>query len=171
MTIDLETLTLESGSHDDRDEGVCLLEAVAWWAGEAHSDHPACVSPVLAAFGRALNDILPAGKRQELVPLVPQLPGTAGDGFDERRAWMCVDWLWRTWVPEWLTVAGLTSHAAVLRDLSPIIDTETLTAGAAAGAAARDAARDALEPVVNKMQTSAIDLYTRMIREAGNHVA
>src|SRR5258708_2948327 len=85
MTIDLETLTLAKGAHENRDDGLCLMEAVAWFAGRPHSDKPPCVSPVLGTYGRALNDVLPDIPRQELRQFIPQLPGTAGDGKDETR--------------------------------------------------------------------------------------
>lgn len=74
--LDLMTITLDSGNHSSRARGACLLEAVAWFAGEAHSDHPACTCPVLAAYGRALNDRLMDEERQLLRPLIPQLVGT-----------------------------------------------------------------------------------------------
>ena len=74
--LDLSTLTLATGAHETRQEGVCLLEAAAWWAHEPHTDHPACVSPVLAAFGRTWNDALPDGRRHILKPFIPLLPGT-----------------------------------------------------------------------------------------------
>src|SRR5258708_11619244 len=80
MTINLETLTLAHGSHENRDAGLCLMEAVAWFAGRPHSDKPPCVSPVLGAYGRSLNDVLPDIPRQELKQFIPQLPGTAGGG-------------------------------------------------------------------------------------------
>src|SRR5690348_6850638 len=54
--LDLETLTLESGAHDADDGRMCVMEAVAWLAGEPWSDAPQCASPVLAAFCRAWND-------------------------------------------------------------------------------------------------------------------
>src|SRR6516162_7899389 len=79
-TLDLETLILATGAHNDRSDGLCLLEAVAWWSGETHTDHPACVSPILGAYGRAINDLLPPAKRQQLRQLIPLLPGTAADG-------------------------------------------------------------------------------------------
>jgi hypothetical protein len=122
MTINLDTLHLEHGSHVHRGDGVCLLEAVAWFAGEPHTDRPACVSPVLGAYGRYLNDILPEPKRQELRTLIPLLPGTAGDGKDETRGYLALDWLIRTWTPAWLSLAGLTSEAQAIRDLRPIVD-------------------------------------------------
>jgi len=152
--LDLNTLTLAKGGHETRDNGVCLLEAVAWWAEEDHTDHPTCVSPVLGTFGRNLNDVLPDTKRQELRPLIPLLPGTAGDGHDETRGYLALDWLIRTYTPAWLDLAGLTEEATALRDLRRIADLVAAQAAgpvvrqasqkaAAAGAAAGDAARAA----------------------------
>src|SRR5260221_9786346 len=86
MTINLETLTLAKGGHENRDAGLCLLEAVAWFAGRPHSDKPPCVSPVLGAYGRSLNDVLPDIPRQELKQFIPRLPGTAGDGENKTPA-------------------------------------------------------------------------------------
>jgi hypothetical protein len=119
---DLSTITLAKGSHETRDAGMCLLEAVAWWAEETHGDHPACVSPVLGGFGRNLNDLLPQDKRQQLVPLIPLLPGTADDGLDEPRRFLALDWLIRTYTPAWLDLAGLGAEAAALRDFRRIAD-------------------------------------------------
>src|SRR2546430_1512329 len=107
--IDLATLILDKGAHDTRDDGVCLMEAVALFADEAHTDSPRCVSPVLTTFGVRLNDVLPDGKRQLLKPLIPELVGTADDGLDETRSYMALDWLVRTWTPAWLELAGLTA--------------------------------------------------------------
>jgi len=188
--LNLDTITLAEGAHENRTDGTCLMEAVAWWAGEGHTDHPACVSPVLGQFGRSLNDALPDDKRQELRPFVPLLPGTAGDGQDEARGYLALDWLIRTWTPAWLDLAGLTTEALALRDLRRIADLAAAqsagpvvrqasqkaaatwdaawdAAWAAARAAARDAARaaarDALAPTVAALQASAITLYQAMI--------
>ncbi len=73
------TITLAKGAHSNPEEGMCLLEAASFVAGEAFSDTPQCVSPVLGSFGRSLNDVLPTAKRQELVPLIPRIIGTRGD--------------------------------------------------------------------------------------------
>jgi hypothetical protein len=50
---------LAKGGHSNPGSGVCLLEAVAYVAGELHTDHPQCASEILGAFGRNLNDVLP----------------------------------------------------------------------------------------------------------------
>ncbi|HLI38102.1 MAG TPA: hypothetical protein VKV80_12310 [Streptosporangiaceae bacterium] len=165
-SIDLDTIRLRPGLHRDRQEGLCLMEAVAWFAGEPHTDRPACVSPLLAAAGRTLNDELPDARRQELVPLIPRLAWTAGDGLDERRGYMALDWVVRVWAPAWLDGAGLTVQAAALRSLRPVTGRAAVAAarvalevqqaasaaraaawaaaGDTAGDAARDAARDAV---------------------------
>ena len=138
--LDLTTITLAKGAHGSRASGVCLMEAVAWWAGKEHTDHPPCVSPVLGTFGRNLNDVLPDDRRQYLRPLIPLLPGTAGDGEDERRGYLALDWLIRTYTPAWLDLAGLTAEATALRDLRRIAD---LVAAQAAGPVVHDARRKA----------------------------
>ena len=95
-TEELETITLKSGSHATREEGVCAMEAVAWLAGEPHSDAPECASPVIAAFLRSWNDNLPTDEdRQRLLrPLLPLVIGTRADNATELwRPYMALDWL------------------------------------------------------------------------------
>jgi hypothetical protein len=150
---DLDTLTLAKGGHQTRDQGVCLMEAAAWLAGQPHTDHPPCVSPVLGMFGRNLNDVLLDDTRQLLKPYIRPMLGTAGDGNDEARSYLALDWLIRTYLPAWLDLAGLAEAGAV-RGLASVTDLEAARAAgpvvraaavkaAAAGAAAWDAARDA----------------------------
>ena len=111
MTTIPERLTeinrLDHGAHQSPAEGMCLLEAVAYVAGEKFSDHPECASPILGSFGRSLNDVLPDAKRQQLVPLVPQIVGTADDGHDQERGLMAADWFIRTFTPTWLRPCGV----------------------------------------------------------------
>src|SRR5262245_2190574 len=110
--LELSGIVLESGEHTSPEEGLCLLEAVAYIAGEKHSDHPACVCPVLAAFGRSWNDALDVETRQRLKDYIPQMIGTAGDGNEDRRAWMCVDWLTRECAPAFFDLTeSLKPHA------------------------------------------------------------
>ena len=167
-------LRLEGGSHQSPDEGVCLMEAVAWLACEPHTDHPDCTCPVLGAFGRGLNDCLDVERRQRLKPFIPELVGTASDGHAEARGFMAMDWIVRTYTPTWLRLARLDTEADGLQSLPEIADVATLrgaqemldaarqsavatkdaawdaagdAAGAATWAAAGDAARDAAKAV------------------------
>ena len=154
-TPDPATIRLKSGAHRRREDGVCLLEAAAWIAGEPHSDKPGCVCPILAAFGRRLNDVVPDDLRQELVPLLPKMIGTAGDGNAQARGLMAADWLVRVYTPAFLRlVPALAAHADALAALPHVESWDALeaaqptldaarNASAAARAAARAAAWDA----------------------------
>ena len=168
MTFDLESLHLDHGSHTDPEDGHCILEVVSMLAGQPFNDNPPCVCPVLRAYGIALNDRWDDDQRQKLLPYAPQLLNTAGDGQDEVRSYLALDWLIRVFTPTWLDLAGLTESATELRALRPVVDLAAAeaaqpaiksagadaawdaagdagwaAAGAAAWAAARDAAGDA----------------------------
>ena len=128
-TLDLTTLTLAVGSHNAGSSEMCLLEAASFQAGEPWSDRPVCVSPVLAMYGRHLNDVLPDPTRQRLVSFIPRLLNTAGDGLDERRSYMALDWLTRTYLPAWLRlVPALTAQAELLSAAPEVVDLDTAKA-------------------------------------------
>jgi hypothetical protein len=74
---DLSSFELKRGNHERPEDGLCVLEAVAWFEGEPHSDHPRCVCPVLAHFCRSFNDRL-GDRRQALIPYIPRLASTVG---------------------------------------------------------------------------------------------
>lgn len=71
---------LKARSHRTREEGMCMMEAVAWFAGEEHSDAPACVGLVPRGIGISMNDTIPADQRRKrtdiLVPAMPYVMGT-----------------------------------------------------------------------------------------------
>ncbi len=150
----LETLELESGGHEAPNNGLvhaCVMEAVAYVAGDPWSDHPECVSPVLGAFLRSWNDSLADVDRQMLKPLIPRLVGTkASKKVEEKRAWMATDWLARECAPAFLRAAGLTEHAEALEGLAALTTTKraekarptVAAAGDAVWAAAGDAVWD-----------------------------
>jgi hypothetical protein len=116
---------LHKGAHPADTGQRCAMEWVAWIAGEDHSDSPACVSPILAGFCRSLNDVLDDGTRQKMRPYLARCIGTAGDGLDTARGYMCLDWIVRTYTPAWLELAGMTATAASLRGLPEITDLES----------------------------------------------
>ncbi len=120
--IDLDQLRLGAGSHTHPSEGMCVLEAAAYFAGEPHTDHPACVSPLLGKFLRTWCDTVDSVFRQRLKPYAPRIIGTAYDNRDQERNGMCTDWLVRTCIPAWLDASGLSSEAAQLRGARAAID-------------------------------------------------
>ena len=158
--IDLNTVRFGTGTHDatdaptgDRD--LCIMEAVAFVAGEPWSDAPTCASPVISAFLRTWQDALSHEDRDRLLPAavwVPRLIGSRGTPeVEEQRAWLAADWMIRVHAPMWLDLTpSMRTHAEALRSL-PAITADTLdeatqkvqAARDAARGAARDAARDA----------------------------
>lgn len=151
---------LAAGPHAPDEGQACLLEAVAFVAGEPWSDRPACVCPVLADFGRAWNDRLPDGLRDDVLrPLVPRLVGTRTTPEVARaREALAFDWLLRNHLAYWLHEAGFTLQAEALESLPAItaaplspaaldaLHAATISAGFAValiGAETRQAATDA----------------------------
>jgi hypothetical protein len=55
------------------------MEYVSLLAGEMWTDEPKCTHPVLTDVARHVNDLLGDDQRQELLPLIPRLIGTADD--------------------------------------------------------------------------------------------
>jgi len=154
----LDSLTVLQGSHTP-DGQFCVMEAVAYVAGEPWSDHPKCASKVIGTFLRGWNDGMDDTDRQMLKPFIPRLVGTVGTPAQEKtRSWMALNWCCRVSAPAWLRLAKLDAEAAAIEACAPIVDSKSAKAAqealsaarakasaawAAAGAAAWDAAGDA----------------------------
>jgi hypothetical protein len=147
--------TLAYGTHARPEDGRCAMEWVSYLAGESHTDEPACVSPVLRSFCIALNDGLEDVPRQRLRPFLTRTIGTAGDGLDEARAWMAMDWLIRTYTPAWLDLARLPDAAARLSRLPAVIDRPDLRAALAELQIARREARAAWSTALGAARAAA----------------
>ena len=148
----VQAMDLSSGGHGDMSEGMCVMEAVSYVAGEPWTDSPACACPVIATFLRNWNDSLPDDERNDLLKdLIPRLVGTRSTAaIEQRRATMAADWLIREHTPAWLRLAGLAAQADALSNLPEIADfaqcpglMSTLQAVRSDAAAAWDAARAA----------------------------
>jgi hypothetical protein len=154
---DIEHLTLLRGSHETRARGLCVMEAVAWFAGEKHADRPQCACPVLTSFAIKLNDrIYDDEERTRIMrPLIPRLVNTRGTReLEVRRAYVAADFAARDCAPRALDSAasvlerrGKTEHATKLRgfatqlrELPAVVDKAT---GDAAAKVAREARADA----------------------------
>jgi hypothetical protein len=120
-TLNMDSLILKVGAHEASSHEMCIMEAVAYVAGEPWSDHPQCASPVIAAFLRNYNDSVSVEVRQTLKPFIFRLVGTAASPeIEDRRALMAADWLVRVHTPAWLRLAGLTASADALEGLPEI---------------------------------------------------
>ena len=177
---------IKSGSHPSGiQNGMCIMEAVSYVAGEPWSDTPECACPVIGSFLRSWNDSIPDTtlRTKIMAPLIAKLVGTKATAeIEHRRSLMAADWLVRTHTPAWLRLAGLNAQAEALAGLPEItamaqvpsirpaieaVRKDAAAAWAAAGAgawdAARAAARQKLAPTVETLQKSALELVERMI--------
>ena len=175
----IQSLSLKVGSHSP-DSEMCVMEAVAFVAGERWSDSPECACPVISVFIRSWNDALrsDADRDRLLKPLIPRLIGTRNPALEQKRSLMAADWLVRVNTPAWLRLAGLDFHADALANLPEITDMAQVpslrgpieaarkdanAARDAAWAAAWDAAWGKLKPTMDMLQLSAGQLIERMI--------
>jgi hypothetical protein len=112
-----EPYILNSGSHEDLENGACFNELASVLAGEPFSASPACVSPIVRWLGMRLNDRLDDERRQLLRPFVLRSLGTANDGREEERRQMCNEWLLHHALPDLLDRADKKEAADKLRAL------------------------------------------------------
>ena len=157
----LEDIELKSGAHTRASEGMCMMEAVAYFAGARFSDHPPCVSLVIGAFLRSWNDAMNDEDRQTLKPYVLRVMNTAATPAIERhRSYMALDWYCRVSAPAWLRCAGLEDAAKSVEAVPPIVDSASAKVARAAlnkasESAARSAARSAAESAAESAAWSA----------------
>jgi hypothetical protein len=144
---EIASVQLQHGSHyANAEHAMCVMEAVAYVAGETWSDAPRCACPVITAFMVSWNDSLPDADRTRLLaPLIPLLVGTRSTpAVEERRSYMALDWLIRVHTPKWMEmVPALREHADNLRGMEEIADMSGATAAGVKISAARAAAVDA----------------------------
>jgi len=131
---------LYPGRHTVSSGQLCLLEAAAVLAGEPLTDHPRSVSPVVCTLGIRLNDLGTHRQRQTLTRFLPHLVGTAGDGKEDARRWVALDFSLRTVWPRWVDRLGMQEEAAALRGVAPIT-----------GETAYSAARPLVAPIIDEL--------------------
>lgn len=78
---------LRSGSHLIEQDAMCVMEAVAYVAGEEWSDHPQCACPIITNAAIRLNDSISWDAQRDalLRPLIPLLIGTRSTPAVEKR--------------------------------------------------------------------------------------
>lgn len=134
---------LSSGAHASPKEGACIMEYASFLNGEAWSDRPSCTHPVLAVVARSVNDKLDDDRRQELLPLLPRLMGTAGgdEVLSVRLAVWCAQQVAHLNTDDRVRVA---IESALAWCDNPCEETAAAAANAAAAAAAANAAANAV---------------------------
>src|ERR1700737_3417594 len=118
---EFDAWSLKSGAHNP-DSTFCVMEAVAYVAGETWSDHPECACPIISSFLRSWNDALPTDTDRDrlLKSLIPRLVNTRKKSLELKRGLMAADWLIRVHTPAWLRLAGLNAQAKQLEELPEI---------------------------------------------------
>jgi hypothetical protein len=171
--INLEAIKLLRGAHAKREKGVCLMEAVAWFANEPHSAHPQCASPALTSFGIALNDSFPADQRQKLKDCIPLLVGTRNAELEQKRVYFLATQAIKVFTPIALRAAArampetLKEHAAKMTaeavKLEALHDIDSSTAADAAAAATAAAAARAADAAAYAYAAAA-EVYDKAIK-------
>jgi len=170
----LDHIILRSGKHQLFEDGVCVMEAAAWIAGEPHSDHPKCVSPMITEFMVSWNDSLPDDETRDrlLKPLLPLLIGTRTTESDEVvRGYLVIDWFVRVHLPSWLRLAGLGDHASVIAGWAAITNLEELQSHTEELSAARSAAWSAAERAWSAARSAAESAAWSAARSAARSAA
>jgi hypothetical protein len=73
---------LSRGKHRTPRKGACFMEMASVLAGEPWSDRPRCTHPLLSQLARLVNDHTSDAGRARLVPLIPEVIGVRGAGFE-----------------------------------------------------------------------------------------
>ena len=79
-----QTIKLGKGKHRTPKEGACVMELASMLAGEAFSDHPVSVCPVIGSFLRAYNDSIDDRRRQDLYAYASKVVGSRSTTEVER---------------------------------------------------------------------------------------
>jgi len=82
---------LARGSSRHPSEGACLIDVVSWVRFGVLDDRPLCVCPVLAAYGRYLNDIFDDVSRQDLKVLISALARSRDPDAAARRSTFIIE--------------------------------------------------------------------------------
>lgn len=140
MTTTPDIRFLSYGKHEPNDDGrYCFVEAWCYLRDFDWTDHPAQMSPVIAAFLRRWNDGLTDDRRDDTLIRYLLRDFAPGDSVTElRRSYLAFDWLIRTHLPTWLRlVPSFVGHAERIEALPEIVDRESAAAAGVLVAAAR----------------------------------
>jgi hypothetical protein len=112
-SVSYQTIKLSRGKHSVPEDGACVMELASMLAGEAFTDQPASVCPVIASFLRAYNDVVDDDRRQDLYAYAAKVVGSTGSAAVQRaRADRLMQWArearGRRW-NRWLSLACLDS--------------------------------------------------------------
>jgi hypothetical protein len=125
---ELEKISLKRGGHSNPTDGMCVMEATAYIAGEPHSAQPKCVDEAITSAMIRLNDRMPDNATRDLYlkPLIPMIVGTrtSREAY-VKRGFVAADFAVRVIAPMVLEMLGKTELASKLRALAQLVDRAT----------------------------------------------
>jgi hypothetical protein len=123
-----QAIWISPGYHSTREEGMNILECVAYVCGLEHSCYPVSACPVISDAMRAIANRSTLEQQQTLVPFIlPLALSKASIEVQNKRLFYCVDTVVRSMMPAVLIFYGLLSEAVKLQALDEIVDTESAT--------------------------------------------
>ena len=91
--VSYQTIKLSKGKHSSPEDGACVMELASMLAGEAFTDHPVSVCPVVGSFLRAYNDSIDDNRRQSLYEYASKVVDSRGPQRDQyARAERLAEW-------------------------------------------------------------------------------
>src|SRR5581483_7404776 len=130
--IDLEKLVLRHGSHNPAAKGTppeqveaCVMEMVAYLAGESWSDKPKCACPVITAAMITMNDRISSDERRSRVmrPLIRVVTGTRSTkAVEKKRGYFAADHAVHVRMVKVLRRLGREAEAKLIEEIPPIVD-------------------------------------------------
>lgn len=119
------SFSLSTGKHSLPQQGMCLMECVAFIAGEPHSDAPQCASPVVAELARVINDSAFDEGRQMLLRRILQIATSRGTPEQEHaRFGRLTDFVVREHLVALFNDASLPDFATQVLLLAPLCQPE-----------------------------------------------
>lgn len=100
---------ISKGVHSKFSEGCSIMEAIALVSGEAWTDRPRSVCPVISSFLRTWGESLPDQERTKLLlTVIGSVTGTKSTaGIEAQRAETAFNWLKTVYLKAWLTLADV----------------------------------------------------------------
>jgi hypothetical protein len=120
-------IKLSKGNHESPNEGMCIMECVAYIAGEAHTDHPKCASPVCTSYAIRVNDKSTSKQRDTLTKFVLRLAGSKNDELEVERFLILLNAATHKFLPFVYRQHGHAAFAVAAESIPAVKDPSTFT--------------------------------------------
>jgi hypothetical protein len=91
--VSYQTIKISKGKHSSPGDGACVMELASMLAGEAFTDHPVSVCPLIGSFMRSYNDSIDERRRQSLYEYASKVVGSRKSASVQRaRAARLAEW-------------------------------------------------------------------------------